>query len=97
MIYISTRGGSAPRRFEDVLLEGLADDGGLYVPKDWPQFSADEIAGFADLSYAQVAALVLKAFAGDDLTADEALAMTSLVKSSLKMSRTTRVVRSGSP
>ena len=77
MIYISTRGGSAPRRFEDVLLAGLADDGGLYVPRDWPQFSAGEIAGFADLSYAQVAARVLKAFAGDDLTADEALAMTS--------------------
>ena len=67
--YISTRGGAPPVTFEDVLLAGLAPDGGLYVPSEWPRFTADEIAGFASLSYAQVAARVLGAFAGDALTA----------------------------
>ena len=70
MRYISTRGGAAPVTFEDVLLAGLAPDGGLYVPAEWPRFTADEIAGFATLPYAAVAARVLKAFAGDTLSVD---------------------------
>ncbi len=70
MRYISTRGGAAPVTFEDVLLAGLAPDGGLYVPEAWPRFTADEIAGFASQPYAAVAARVLKAFAGDTLSAE---------------------------
>ncbi len=70
MRYISTRGGAAPVTFEDVLLAGLAPDGGLYVPAEWPRFTADEIAGFAALPYAAVAARVLKAFAGDTLSVE---------------------------
>jgi threonine synthase len=71
--YISTRGGVAPAAFDDVLLAGLAPDGGLYIPKAWPRFTEDEIAGFADLSYAQVAARVLGKFAGNVLTPAECL------------------------
>ena len=70
MRYISTRGGAAPVTFEDVLLAGLAPDGGLYVPEAWPRFTPDEIAGFASQPYAAVAARVLKAFAGDTLSAE---------------------------
>ena len=47
MRYISTRGGAAPVSFEEVLLAGLAPDGGLYVPQVWPSLSPDEIAAFA--------------------------------------------------
>ena len=36
MSYVSTRGGAAPQRFSDILLEGLAPDGGLYVPESFP-------------------------------------------------------------
>jgi threonine synthase len=68
--YISTRGGAAPVSFEEVLLAGLAPDGGLYVPAEWPTFTADEIAGFASMPYAAVAARVLGAFAGDTLSAE---------------------------
>ena len=39
MRYISTRGGAAPRDFEGVLLAGLAEDGGLFMPETWPQFT----------------------------------------------------------
>ncbi len=46
MRYVSTRGAwsSAPQAFSTILLEGLAPDGGLAVPQQYPQFSRDEIA-----------------------------------------------------
>ena len=73
MRYISTRGGAPAVDFTEALLAGLAPDGGLYVPETWPGFRADEIAAFAGAPYAEVAAAVLSRFAGDALTAAEAL------------------------
>jgi threonine synthase len=64
MLYISTRGQAEPAGFTDVLLSGLAPDGGLYVPETWPEIPADEIAGFAGRPYAEVAAAVLSRFTG---------------------------------
>ena len=49
MRYISTRGEAAPLGFEDVMLAGLAADGGLYVPEELPRFDVEEIAGWAAL------------------------------------------------
>jgi threonine synthase len=60
--YVSTRGSAPELGFEDVLLTGLARDGGLYVPADWPQLSQDEIAGFAGKSYQDVALAVMRPF-----------------------------------
>jgi len=67
MRYVSTRGQSPAVGFVDAVLGGLAPDGGLYVPEAWPTFSRAEIAGFANLSYAEVAAKVIGAFAGDEI------------------------------
>jgi len=61
--YISTRGEAASLTFEDVLLAGLARDGGLYVPRTWPSFSPEIIASFAGWPFAEVAAEVLAPFA----------------------------------
>ena len=47
MDYVSTRGNAPALGFEDVTLAGLASDGGLYVPREWPVLSRDEIAGLA--------------------------------------------------
>ena len=47
MQYISTRGETPASNFDDVLLSGLAPDGGLFVPENWPQLSAEEVAAFA--------------------------------------------------
>jgi threonine synthase len=69
--YISTRGGAPEASFADVLLAGLAPDGGLYMPAVWPQFSAAEIAGFAGQRYQDVAFEILARFAGDSFTAAE--------------------------
>ena len=62
MQFISTRGQAPPTSFSDVLLAGLAPDGGLYLPQSWPQFSADEIAAFKGLRYQDVAFTILSRF-----------------------------------
>ncbi|MCL2652288.1 MAG: threonine synthase [Propionibacteriaceae bacterium] len=73
MKFISTRGG-APQLFSDVLLEGLAADGGLYVPEAYPQVSAADLACWrhilADEGYAGLAFQVLKLFI-DDIPEDD--------------------------
>ena len=65
MKYISTRGKAPALEFEDVLLTGLASDGGLYVPDKLPVYSADEIASWAGLGYSQLAFKIIRPFVGD--------------------------------
>ncbi len=62
MRYVSTRGRAPTLGFDDVLLAGLATDGGLYVPETWPQFSAADLTAFAGLDYASLAAKVMAPF-----------------------------------
>ena len=71
MQYVSTRGASPAIGFLDAALGGLAPDGGLYAPVQWPilPMTAREVGA---MPYAKAAAAILKAFAGDDLTDDEA-------------------------
>ena len=74
MRYISTRHGAqaepAPLGFEDIMLAGLARDGGLYLPAEWPQFSKAEIASLKGLDYNELAFRIMRPFVGD--TFDEA-------------------------
>ena len=62
MKYISTRGGGQPKSFEEVILTGLAPDGGLYVPEQLPKFSAQEIASWSALSYQELALKIISPF-----------------------------------
>ncbi|MDD9876042.1 MAG: threonine synthase [Magnetovibrio sp.] len=71
MHYVSTRGENAGLTFDDVLLAGLARDGGLYVPEEWPAFGAAEIAAWKDLSYVELAMKVMTPFVGDALAEAE--------------------------
>lgn len=71
MKYISTRGAAPELTFEEAMLTGLARDGGLYVPETWPTLSAEEIAGFANKSYEEVAFAVMRPFIGDTFTEAE--------------------------
>jgi threonine synthase len=68
MNYISTRNGSqgspSPLGFEGVMLAGLARDGGLYLPAEWPQFSMGEIAALRGKPYGEVAFRVMQPFVG---------------------------------
>ncbi len=62
MKYISTRGQAPALSFDEVVLTGLAPDGGLYVPETLPQFSAEEIASWAGLPYQELAFKVMHPF-----------------------------------
>jgi threonine synthase len=62
--YVSTRGAAPRLDFSDVLLTGLARDGGLYVPESWPSLKPKAIAGFVGKPYAEVAAKVMAPFIG---------------------------------
>ena len=68
MKFISTRGGVEPQNFEDVILTGLAPDGGLFVPEHVPQFSQQEIASWAGLSYQDLALKVMTPFVEDAIS-----------------------------
>ena len=64
MKYVSTRGEAPALTFDEVLLAGLASDGGLYVPEYWPEFDEDEIRELRGLSYAELATRVMAPFMG---------------------------------
>ena len=68
MRYVSTRGEAPPLGFIDVTLAGLARDGGLYVPENWPRLTPQAIAGFAGRPYAEVAVEVIRPFVGDTVS-----------------------------
>ncbi|SEK88862.1 threonine synthase [Roseivivax marinus] len=65
MKYVSTRGQAPALSFEEAMLSGLARDGGLYVPEEIPQLSADDLRAMNGLSYEEVAFRVMRPFVGD--------------------------------
>jgi len=75
MHYISTRGSAPALGFEGATLAGLAADGGLYVPREWPSFSPQEIAAMRGLPYPELAARVMQPFVGDSLSPQRLLAL----------------------
>jgi threonine synthase len=64
MRYISTRGQAPARDFADVLLAGLAEDGGLFVPEAWPHLTPSDWRAMRSLSYPDLAARVMQPFVG---------------------------------
>lgn len=65
MRYVSTRGAAEPRTFTDILLEGLAPDGGLMVPEEWPRIMPAKLQAMRDLPYPRLAFEILRFFADD--------------------------------
>ena len=65
MKYISTRGQAPALNFEQVLLTGLASDGGLYVPETLPRFSHEDIAAMAAMDYPELALKIVSPFVDD--------------------------------
>ena len=70
MHYISTRGQAPVRDFAGVLLAGLADDGGLYVPESWPHFGPADWRAMRGLPYADLAARVMQPFTAEAIPFD---------------------------
>ncbi len=67
MQHISTRGEAPALGFAEVMLAGLARDGGLYVPDAWPRLEPQAIRAFAGRPYAEVAVEVIRRFIGDSI------------------------------
>ncbi len=70
MNYVSTRGGDALKPFTSILLEGLAQDGGLFLPERYPAILIPELKAMRAMSYPQLAFAILSKFAGDIPAAD---------------------------
>ena len=75
MKYVSTRGQAPVLDFAGVLLAGLAEDGGLYMPENWPAFSAVELRALRGLPYAELTARVMARFVGDAIPFPQLQAM----------------------
>jgi threonine synthase len=70
MLYVSTRGGMDPRPFTEILLEGLAPDGGLVVPERYPVLTAADLEGLRPMGYRDLAFEIIGRFATDIPTVD---------------------------
>src|SRR5882724_3063850 len=68
MRYVSTRGEAPPLGFVEVMLAGLARDGGLYVPETWPKVEPKTIEEFAGRPYAEVAFEIMSLSTGDEIS-----------------------------
>ena len=75
MQYVSTRGTAPVLYFDDVLLAGLATDGGLYLPESWPTFSADDIRSMQRMKYTELAVRVMTPFLGGRISEADFAAM----------------------
>ncbi len=71
--YSSTRGGETSLSYEDVLLSGLARDGGLFMPDEWPKFSYSDLNEMKHLNYAELSAKIIRPFVEPCLSENELL------------------------
>jgi threonine synthase len=93
--YSSSRGEAPVLEFSDVLLQGLARDGGLYLPETWPQFDADTIASFAGKSYQDVAFEIIQPFIGDEIPEDDLKSMIEEAYAGFRHPAVTPLVQTG--
>ena len=89
MKYISTRDNSKEYSFEQVFIKGLADDGGLFVPKEVKKYNAEQIKALSNLSYQELAKEIIYPFIGDFMTVNE---LSDIVDKSYSVFRKDNVV-----
>ncbi len=75
MLYVSTRGQAPIHDFTGVLLAGLAQDGGLFMPDTWPHLSGADLRGLRGLPYPEIAARIMTLFVGDAIHYNDLNAM----------------------
>ena len=71
MKYISTRNGSKEFNFTEVFIKGLADDGGLYVPKSLKKYSTEELLELKNLNYNELSTEIINLFSSDFISREE--------------------------
>ena len=90
MKYISTRNGSKEFNFTEVFIKGLADDGGLYVPKSLKKYSTKELLKLKNLNYNELSTEIINLFSADFISREE---LSSLIKKSYSTFREKDVVK----
>ena len=90
MKYISTRSKEKEYSFGEVFLKGLADDGGLYVPKSIKKYSKEELLELKNLNYNELSSEIISQFSGDFISREE---LSSLIKKSYSTFREKEVVK----
>ena len=90
MKYVSTRDNSKEYSFEDVFIKGLADDGGLYVPKSLKKYSTEELSELKKLNYNELSIEIINQFSSDFISKEE---LSSLIKKSYSTFREKEVVK----
>jgi len=93
--YISTRGQAPALNFEDVVLTGLASDGGLYLPENLPHFSKDEISSWAGLPYQELAFKVISPFVDGEISDSDLKAIIEKSYSTFRHSAIAPLVQTG--
>ncbi len=90
MRYVSTRDNSKEYNFKDVFIKGLADDGGLYVPKSLNKYNTEELSELKNLNYHQLSTEIINQFSSDFITKEK---LSSLVSKSYSTFRAKEVVK----
>jgi threonine synthase len=71
MNYVSTRNSSNSYGFKDVFIKGLADDGGLFIPKSLHKYNQTDLLKFKNLEYKELAKKIIHPFIGDFLSEND--------------------------
>ena len=90
MKYISTRNNKLEFEFQDVFIKGLADDGGLFVPKSLKKYSKEELLNLKNLNFNELSVEIISQFSGDFISKEE---LSSLIKKSYSTFREKEVVK----
>ena len=90
MKYTSTRNNSKEFNFSEVFIKGLADDGGLYVPKSLKKYSTEELLQLKNLNYNELSTEIINLFSADFISKEE---LSSLIKKSYSTFREKEVVK----
>ncbi len=96
MNYISTRNNQKNFTFKEVFLKGLADDGGLFVPKSIKQYKKEKLDNLKNLSYNDLAAEIIYPFIGDFMSKDDLISMISKSYSNFRSNDVVKISNLGS-
>jgi threonine synthase len=95
MKYISTRNSSKEYSFEEVFVKGLADDGGLFVPKSLKKFKNEELISMSKLNYQNLAKEIIYPFIGDFMSEDELSVIINKSYSTFRKKNTVNLINIG--
>ena len=89
MNYISTRNSSNSFKFKDVFIKGLADDGGLFIPKSLHKYNNEDLSVFKNLEYNELAKKIIYPFIGDFMSEND---LSKIIEKSYSIFRKKNVV-----